>query len=70
MKIREWVESFALMLIRGGVCFFGAWLINDILLDRGYQIGIALNGYTFAVLSLLGFPGLTLLYGIGFWTYF
>ena len=56
--------------LRIGLCFVAIYFINDAFLTKGISVCIAMNAVTFLTCGFLGFPGLFLLYGLGFWDLF
>lgn len=56
--------------LRIGLCFVAIYFLNDAFFSKGIDVCIAMNAVTFLICGFLGFPGLFLLYGLGFWNLF
>ena len=63
----KWIVNAA---CRGGLGILMIGLINAILSGFGWMIPVGVNFFNFVIITLLGFPGLFALYGIGLWQIF
>lgn len=67
---RKRLDIIINFFLRVGLCFVAIYFINQALLDKGIFVCIAMNAVTFLTCGFLGFPGLFLLYGIAFFSFF
>lgn len=67
---RKRVDVIINFFLRIGLCFVAIYFVNQALLDKGISVCIAMNAVTFLTCGFLGFPGLFLLYGIAFFSFF
>ena len=56
--------------LRIALCFVSIYFLNDVFISKGIPVCIAYNLVTFLVCGTLGFPGLFLIYGVAFWSFF
>lgn len=56
--------------LRIGLCYVAIYFINNAFLEKGLDVCVAMNAVTFLTCGFLGFPGLFLLYGLVFWSFF
>ncbi len=60
-KKREWLLNF---LLRGVAGTVGIYFINLVMTGQGYPVLVGINPATVLTCTVLGFPGLTALYGL------
>ena len=58
----EWLMNVIMRSVLGAIAVY---FLNLTLQWGGFSLGVGLNFVTIAVLGILGFPGLLVLYGIG-----
>ena len=63
-KKTEWMLN---ILMRGILGTIAIYFINDALLGMGIPIEVGINPVTVLTSGILGFPGVAVLYGIGFY---
>ena len=59
----EWLVNFVLRAVMGTV---GIYAINYMLAARQFHVAVGINPFTVLTSGILGFPGVTVLYGIHF----
>lgn len=63
-KKSEWLMN---MILRGIMGTIGIYIVNQVLIMQNMPCEVGINPCTVAISSMLGFPGLILLYGIRFY---
>ncbi len=63
-KQSEWLMN---IILRGILGTIGIYILNQVLIMQNLPCEVGINPYTVGISSILGFPGVILLYGIRFY---